>query len=279
MARADTVHIDYPDATPDPGYDAIGTLPHRPPDARISYGEHADQYGLLWLAERAANGSAPLIVLVHGGCWLKAYNLDHTRALATALASEGYPVWNLEYRRADEHESAWPTSLQDLQRGLAAASELARYGVDARHVILVGHSAGGHLALLLAGTARDFIGDNLIVSAIGLAAITDIATYATGDNSCQQAALLFMGDRPDAIPDAYAAADPSRLPLDLPGTLLHGDQDAIVPRSQLDSLAGQRVTRLLEPGAGHFDWVHPGTPAYQSLLAEIVRHSAQGSKQ
>jgi pimeloyl-ACP methyl ester carboxylesterase len=48
--------------------------------------------------------------------------------------------------------------------------------------------------------------------------------------------------------------------------LLHGDIDAIVPPDQAQ-LAG--ATTAVVEGAGHFDWVHPGTAAYQRLLSTL----------
>jgi acetyl esterase/lipase len=272
MAAPEQKDIAYPRAAANPGYDDVTALPHRLHDRKISYGDHPDQFGLLWLPASGLPTGKPTIVLVHGGCWLNAYDITHTSALATALAGAGYPVWNLEYRRADDNTSAWPTSLEDLQRGMSSMVRLAPLGVSADNVIIVGHSAGGHLALLLAaywqqGPPRSVSG----VSVVGLAAITDIARYVQGDNSCQRATALFMGGTPDVLPDDYAAANPAELRISVPVTLLHGDSDQIVPGEQHERLAGENITRVLEPGAGHFDWVHPGAPAFQTLLQTLTR--------
>lgn len=262
---------------PNPGFSDISALPHRSHDHKIPYGDHPHQFGLLWLPDAGAAAEKPTVVLVHGGCWLNAYDISHTRALATALALAGHPVWNLEYRRADENASAWPASLQDLQQGMAAMEQLAEYGVSDDAVIIVGHSAGGHLALLLAASSQQgHVRGTPGLSVVGLAAITDIVRYAGGDNSCQQAAALFMGGAPDEIPGDYAAANPAQLRIDAPITLLQGDGDQIVPREQFERLRGGNVRKILEPGAGHFDWVHPGTPAFQTLL-EILAQTDGGN--
>jgi pimeloyl-ACP methyl ester carboxylesterase len=80
-----------------------------------------------------------------------------------------------------------------------------------------------------------------------------------------------MGGTPDAIPEAYAAANPSGLRITVPVTLLHGDSDQIVPGEQQERLQGESVTRVLAQGAGHFDWIHPGTPAFQILQQTLAR--------
>ena len=264
--------IAYDPVSADPSYNDVIALPCSPYNEKLSYGDHPDQFGLLWLPNSSKPVNKPTIILVHGGCWLRAYDINHTAALATALAQAGYPVWNLEYRRADENKSAWPTSLQDLRLGVAAFEQLSDFGVAPDERVILGHSAGGHLALLLAAEAEQiFPGKASGMSCVGLAAITDIARYATGNNSCQQSAALFMGGRPVDIPDAYAAASPPAEAIRIPVTLLQGDADQVVPRDQFDSLQAEAVTRVLEPGAGHFDWIHPGTSAFQTLL-RVLEH-------
>lgn len=257
----------YDPAPANPVYADITALPYREPDHVIAYGEHSDQYGLLWLAKGPEATAKPTIVLIHGGCWLKAYDINHTRALATALSQAGYPVWSLEYRRAEETTSAWPDSLDDLQHALSRRQALARYGAATGQLILLGHSAGGHLALLLAASLEAAM--PRAVAVVGLAAITDLVQYAAGDNSCQQAVRVFMGGDPQALPQAYAAANPAALELHLPLTLLHGDRDEIVPMTQAQRLHGDNVTRVVHGGAGHFDWIHPGTPAFRVLLQAL----------
>ena len=272
MAWSEPKDFPYMQVGPDPGFGDVSALPYRHHNHKIPYGDHPDQFGLLWLPDAGLPAEKPTIVLVHGGCWLNAYDISHTRALATALALAGHPVWNLEYRRADENTSAWPASLQDLQQGIIAMQQLAEHGVRDDDVIVVGHSAGGHLALLLAASwPQVYDRKTPVLSVVGLAAITDIARYAQGDNSCQQATTLFMGGAPDDIPDDYAAANPARLRVDVPITLLHGDGDQIVPRDQFEGLRGGNIRRVLDPGAGHFDWIHPGTPAFGTLLRVLAQ--------
>jgi acetyl esterase/lipase len=244
-------------------YKSVTELGFAKADHKLVYGDANPglQYGLLWLPENpAASEKAPLIVFIHGGCWLNAYDIKHSYPLTSALAQSGYAVWSLEYRRTGDPGGAWPGSFDDIRQGLAYTSRLADYPLDLQRIVVMGHSAGGHLALLAASENQDIHG------VIGLAAISDIIEYSRGTNSCQTAALEFMDGPFEARPAAYQAANPADRPVHKKTVLLQGDADNIVPLDQ-SQLAGASTT--VYEGAGHFDWVHPGTGAYQLLLSTL----------
>ncbi|MEV4621778.1 alpha/beta fold hydrolase [Asanoa sp. NPDC049573] len=134
-------------------------LPAPPPDAVVSYGPHADHVADVRLP---LTGSAPLVVVIHGGFWRAEYDRSHTGHLAAALVAEGYPVAQLEYRRTGPGaDGGWPTTFDDVVAGLAAlpalvasvAAALGRPAPAAGAPVLIGHSAGGHLALWYAAHA------------------------------------------------------------------------------------------------------------------------------
>jgi acetyl esterase/lipase len=219
------------------------------------------QYGLLWLPKNLASSEkAPLIVFIHGGCWLNQYDIQHSFPLSSALADAGYGVWSLEYRRTGDAGGGWPGSFEDISQGLAFAANLKNYPLDLDQIVIMGHSAGGHLALLAVS------GNLNIKGVIGLAAITDIVAYSRGTNDCQTATIDFMGGVYEAEPDAYEAANPASRPLHDNTVLLYGDMDTIVPPAQ-SQLPG--ATAIVSQGAGHFDWIHPQTVAYQLLLSTL----------
>ena len=185
-----------------------------------------------------------------------------------------WPLVALEYRRLGQEGGGWTGTFDDISAGLEFISSMKDPRLDLSLVILVGHSAGGHLALWAAGRSllektgplyreKPFMPH----AVIGLAAITDLAAYSEGQNSCQQATAKLMGGSPAEKPEPYAQASPSQLGTDVPLVLLHGDQDPIVPVSQADALPQAKLVRL--EGAGHFDLIHPGTAAFPILLDTI----------
>ena len=155
-------------------YKSVTGLSFAQADKKLVYGDANPelQYGLLWLPKTLTSTErAPLIVLIHGGCWLNAYDIQHSFPLSSALAEAGYAVWSLEYRRTGDEGGAWPGSFEDVRQGLAFTSNLKEYPVDLDQIVIMGHSAGGHLALLAASENHN------ITAVIGLAAITDIVEY------------------------------------------------------------------------------------------------------
>lgn len=246
-------------------YSSVTALEFTPASTKLVYGDDNPdlQYGLLWLPDKPAyDPNAPLVVLVHGGCWLNAYDIQHTFPLSSALAEAGYAVWSLEYRRSGDEGGGWPGSFEDIRQGLAFTSTLNTYPVDLERMVIMGHSAGGHLALLTAS------GNPHIEAVIGLAAITDIVEYSRGLNNCQTATIDFMAGVFEDRTEAYIAANPVGKPVHARTLLLQGDVDSIVPLEQSQL---QGATPVVLEGAGHFDWVHPGTAAYQLLLSTLEK--------
>lgn len=247
----------------DVSYKSVTDLDYVEADVKLVYGDANPelQYGLLWLSKKSAiYENPPLIVLIHGGCWLNAYDIEHSYPLSSALAEAGYAVWSIEYRRTGDAGGGWPGSFDDIRQGLAFTSSLQDFPVDLNRMVIMGHSAGGHLALLAASENRALAG------IIGLAAITDIVEYSRGGNSCQTATLDFMGGTFEENPVAYQAANPASQQLHEKIILLQGDMDVIVPLEQ-SQLPG--AATVISEGAGHFDWVHPDTGAFQVLLSTL----------
>lgn len=248
-------------------FDEVLAAPSAPHSGQFAYGAAQSQYARLWRAP-VAQEPAPVMVLVHGGCWLQAYDVAHIAPLASALAAAGFAVWAPEYRRLGESGGGWPGSAEDVLVAIQALRELGPAHVDLQRVVLAGHSAGGQLALWAsAALPGDGEAGLRVRGVIGLAAITDLHDYAAGNNSCQQAAVRFLGGRPDQVPAHYAAASPRELTLPQATILLHGDVDSIVPLAQAQAITAAE-TRVVE-GAGHFDLIHPGTAAFPALVRAL----------
>lgn len=244
-------------------------VPFAKPDSRIAYADASVQFVDHWQAH-ADHASTPVLISIHGGCWLNAYAIDHTYAMNSALRDAGFAVWSIEYRRIGDDGGGWPGTFDDVQAALTRVAD--EYGgADAfkqRDVTLIGHSAGGHLALLAAAQ-----NPQLIDRVVGLAAITDIATYAAGENSCQQAGKSFMAQ---ASTESWQLANPAQQELTVPAYLFHGDADRIVPQQQSAGFAEQKKASVewLE-GAGHFDVIDPKSRAWLTIVTKLKALSSE----
>ncbi len=249
------------------GFNSVLALPVKNQDMKLAYGTAALQFGLLSLPVTKVSTKPPLVIFVHGGCWLNAYDIGHSKALSQALTEAGYAVWSLEYRRVGDEGGGWPGSFNDIVQGIHyAQAQFEQYGVDVNRIALMGHSAGGQLALL---AGEKLAGDKKaaqIQAVIGLAAITDMASYAKGSNSCQSATAQFIGASPEKAPELYQQASPSPDKIHPKTLLLQGSADQIVPTTQATD-SGMPY-RMVEK-AGHFDWIHPQSAAYSQLILTL----------
>jgi pimeloyl-ACP methyl ester carboxylesterase len=160
--------------------------------------------------------------------------------------------------------------------GLAAgaARELGT-GVPVGPPVLIGHSAGGHLALWCAAT-----GAAEVAAVLALAPVADLAEAYRLDLDLGAVAAL-LGGGPEQVPERYAQADPAALPAPTcPTVVLHGDRDAQVPVSlgrRYVAAVGDRggTARLVElSGIAHFDVIDPQSLAWSHVTAEL--HSLCG---
>lgn len=239
----------------------------------LSYGALPDQVGDLYLP---AGAILPVIVLLHGGFWRMPWGRDHIAPVARDLARRGWAVWNLEYRRVGAG-GGWPQTLEDVTAGIDHLAGLADagYGLDLTRVTVVGHSAGGHLALWSAGTRSRV----RIAAAVGLAAVADLAFAHTLDAG-NGAVADFMGGAPGAFPERYRDASPAqRLPCGTRQLLLHGTWDEDVPvgisrrYARAAEAAGDAVEYIELGQARHMDFVDPASSAHAELCDWLVRRT------
>jgi acetyl esterase/lipase len=121
---------------------------------RVEYGPDPNQFGELRIP--AGRGPHPVVVLIHGGCFKAAYaSLRDLAPMGDALKAQGIATWNVEYRRLGQPGGGWPGTHQDVGRAVDQLRALAEtYRLDLNRVVIVGHSAGGHLAMWAASRSR-----------------------------------------------------------------------------------------------------------------------------
>ncbi len=239
---------------------------------KIEYGDAPSQFGELFVP----GGDDPrgTIVLVHGGAWKDDEDLSIVRPVARDLSREGYLVWNVEYRRVGEDGGGWPGTFEDVGAAIDHLASLAEdEPVDLEQVVVVGHSAGGTLALWAAGregqvTPRGYL---------SLAGFTDMEACVR-ENLLAGACSAVLGGTPSEVADHYVDASPlRRLPTGRRQALVHGVDDDIVPvRQSVDYAAaaeavGDPVAIVEVPDAGHFQLIDIQHPAYGEVLTQIDR--------
>jgi acetyl esterase/lipase len=217
-------------------------------------------------------GPFPVVVLVHGGFWRRPYGRRLMVGLARDVSQHGWAAWNIEYRRVGQPGGGWPGTLEDVAAAIDYLAELATDGdLDLTRVSVVGHSAGGHLALWAAGRGALDSGvpgaDPVveIAAAVGLAPVTNLRMGAT-DRVGNGAVIDFLGGPPDEFPDRYAVAEPN-----LTGSaryaIIEGDADDIVPERFARPDRPGDVQFVIIPGADHFDVIDPRHAAWTAAVA------------
>jgi acetyl esterase/lipase len=251
------------------------------PDARIAYGESPLQFGYLRLPP--GSGPHPVIVFIHGGCWLSAFDIRHAGLAEQAFSDAGYAVWSLEYRRVGDEGGGWPGTFGDIASGVDHLADLAReYPLDLDRVIVSGHSAGGQLALWVAARTRIPPTSELYTArplpvhgVLALAPAPDLDALH-GAGVCGGVVDRLMGGSPDAYPNRYDVGSPMRLmPVGVPQRLIVGAHDrawAPVGQAYFDrarSVGDSPVTIREAPESGHFEMIVPNTSTWPLVIEEL----------
>ncbi|HEY1271395.1 MAG TPA: alpha/beta hydrolase, partial [Terriglobales bacterium] len=174
-----------------------------PADARLSYGTDPHQFGDLRLPK--AKGPHPVVMNIHGGFWRNKYDLTHAGHLCATLTAKGLATWNLEYRRVGDPGGGWPGTFSDVRDGYRFLTLVAKeHTLATDKIVVMGHSAGGQLALALAGH------DASIRRVVSLAGVLDLQR-AWSLHLSKDAVVEFLGGTPQEVPEHYREADPMML--------------------------------------------------------------------
>ena len=246
-----------------------------------SYGLDRSQRADLRLPR--GEGPHPVMVLIHGGSWQARYGRIVMRGLAGDLLARGWATWNIEYRRVG-NGGGWPNTFADVAAAIDHLAEVPA-ALDLGRVGILGHSAGGHLALWAAGREslppgapgfRDggpLVRPMRVISQAGVCDLVGAFLRWRGG-----AARLLMGGGPEDLPERYAVGDPLRLvPLAIPALLVHGSEDRTVSvelsRSyeRAAAAAGAEVELVEIPGAvgSHRAHIDPRGAAWAAVTSRL----------
>jgi acetyl esterase/lipase len=256
------------------------------PKVPLAYGKDPSQVGDLWLpsprpAKRGPAKRHGVVVLIHGGFWRPQYHRDLMERLARDVTGRGWAAWNIDYRPSNVRGAGWPGTFTDVAGAIDLLDTKAdEHPLDLDKVVVVGHSAGGCLALwaaarnglpAIAPGARPKVKPVLAVSQAGINNLIAGWFEDLGDGAVED----LMGGPPAEAGDAYSLASPAeRLPIGVEQVVVHGLADVIVPVEQTTLYggkagdAGDDVTVITVQGETHFDLIDP----HQESWAKTVKH-------
>lgn len=259
--------------------DDILTLPPARADARLAYGSDPNQFLDLRLPSSKQKKACPLVINIHGGFWRAKYNLDHAGHLCAALTARGIATANLEYRRVGNEGGGWPATFEDIRSAYNFLIQNSRqHNLNLEKIVVMGHSAGGQLALCLAAH------EPRLTRVVSLAGVVDLQR-AYQLHLSNNAVVEFLHGTPSEVPEHYFEADPMRLSVPLAHQwLIHGSADDTVPpdfsrdyvsAKQKRSGKEKEDAHLLEiPGANHFDLIDPQSQAWKQVEESVLQLAA-----
>lgn len=256
----------------------------------IPYGADSLQFAELWLP--AGRGPHPLVIMVHGGCWQSdVASAGIMNYLAEDLRAHGIAVWNIEYRGVDRLGGGYPGTFTDLADAVDAVRRQAKkHALRLDHVVIVGHSAGGHLALWAAArggiqrTSQVWRPRPLAIqSAFSLGGLPDLEAAQTpgGDTCGADTVQRLVGQPTPRHPSVFADTSPAVMAL--PGariTLVNATRDRIAPPSFATAYAkkmgakGAALTLHTIADEGHVELIAPGSQSW-TLTRSLIETEAR----
>jgi len=244
-----------------------------PADVRLTYGSDPNQFIDLRLPTDKTKVH-PLLINIHGGFWRAKYGLEHAGHLCAAFTSQGFVTANLEYRRVGNEGGAWPGTFEDIRSAYKfLLQNTEKHHANSQKVVIMGHSAGGQLALCLAAHEPS------VKRVVSLAGVVDLEkTYQL--HLSNDAVVEFLRGTPAEVPDHYREANPMQLSIvGARQWLIHGSaDDTVPPQFSRDYIAAKnkRSGKLKEDAhlleidrANHFDLIDPRSQAWQRVQKTV----------
>ena len=210
----------------------------------VPYGLIADQVIDVRRPKKRRKG---VMVLLHGGFWMQAWQRSLMDGIAVDLTRRGYETWNIEYGRVGG-SGGWPQTGEDV----LAAMDAVVVAAETETATVVGHSAGAQLALWAAARRPEAV--ERVVSLAGLCDLDTARQQRLGGGAVER----LLEGRPAAV-----ASPLDQVPLHVPVLLAHCADDQVVPPEQSETFAhaaaaaGDEVEVLRHDRGGHMSLIEP----------------------
>ncbi len=214
-----------------------GTILH----GNLQYNNDSDPKHLLDIYLPAnAKGKLPLVIFIHGGGWLsndKYADMGYMKKTVAEIISSGYALASIDYRFSTQE--VFPAQMQDCNRAILFLYDNAgKFGFDVNRFVVMGFSAGGHLASMVGLSKNNDIADFFMPGtsrSFKIKAVVDFYGPAElqlfpGRNNAKSPEALLIGAAPLDRPDLARAASPvTYVDKNDPAFLIiHGEKDELV---------------------------------------------------
>lgn len=257
-------------------------IPFTPAKYRFNYGEDSRQFGDLRIPE--SNGPYPVLVVIHGGCWTsKMANIDFMSSFAQAFTEAGIATWNIEYNCIDNKSGGWPGTFLDVGKAVDYLKVLSpQYKLDLTKVVVIGHSAGGHLALWTG--ARHKITENSdlyqhdplkLKAVVNIAGPGDLNLFQNlEEKACMSKVInLLIGN----MQEHFLQCSPYELlPINTKQILITGEYDLAAPVESMHHYMnkakdlGDYIEVVVIKNAAHFEVVDHRTEAWEIIKDTVI---------
>jgi len=249
-----------------------------------AYGSQPLQNMDIYLPAGRTDSTTKVMIMIHGGAWVfddKASFTEYVDTVKRRLPA--YAIFNINYRLAAPPLNIFPTQEQDVKAAMEYIyNKRAEYGISDKFV-MVGASAGGHLALLQAYKNSSPVKIKAVVDFFGPTDLVDL--YNNPGIVSQNNLASIIGGTPQSNPAIYQQSSPINFAVAgaaVPTLILQGSDDPLVNATTQSAalrdklqIAGVPFEYKVYPGKGHGDdWTNEDfSDAFSRLQAFLTTYN------
>jgi acetyl esterase/lipase len=225
-----------------------------------------------------------IVINIHGGGWNKGVKESQTGF--SSFFKAGYAVANIEYRLTGQATA--PAAVEDARCALIYIIKNAKaLNIDVNKIVIMGGSAGGHLALMAGLLGNNHLFDKnctgvekiKVAAIIDKYAITDVWDWAYGPNLTSKSATKWLGDKATNEAFAKSVSPIHYITKDSPPIfIVHGDADPTVPYQQSEALHkkliefGVKTEFITVPGGLHGKFEKEKNAEINKAIIEFLKN-------